>query len=259
MTGLVARFGSEPLDPAVEPLVELRGVTKSYRRGPEEVHALREVHLTIGAGRVVVLFGPSGSGKSTLLNVLYGWERPDAGEIVWTEGGPGPFERPWRDVALLPQSLGLLEELSVRENVELPIRLATRRRPDEEASHRVDGLLSHLGLEALAERLPSEASVGEQQRAALARALVMRPRLLLADEPTGHQDEGWAKVALRMLQMAARSGTTCFVATHNEEAAAYADDVLRIRDGSVDQHLPPVTLGDDRAVWGPSEGEPGLG
>jgi putative ABC transport system ATP-binding protein len=208
-------------------------VSKSYKRGPEEVHALREVDLVIEAGHFVVLFGPSGSGKSTLLNVLYGWEKPDGGELVWSEGGPPPSQRPWADVALLPQSLGLLEELSVRENIELPIRLATRRKPDETHAERVQGLISHLGLDALAERLPAEASVGEQQRAALARALVLRPRLLLADEPTGHQDEGWAKVVLRTLQAAAHAGTTCFVATHNEDAAAYADDVLRIRDGSV--------------------------
>jgi putative ABC transport system ATP-binding protein len=216
-----------------EPLVELRAVSKSYKRGPEEVHALREVDLVIEAGHFVVLFGPSGSGKSTLLNVLYGWEKPDSGELVWSEGGPPPSKRPWADVALLPQSLGLLEELSVRENIELPIRLATRRKPDPEHAERVQGLIGHLGLDALAERRPAEASVGEQQRAALARALVLRPRLLLADEPTGHQDEGWAKVVLRTLQAAARSGTTCFVATHNQQSASYADRVLRIRDGAV--------------------------
>jgi ABC-type ATPase involved in cell division len=91
------------------------------------------------------------------------------------------------------------------------------------------------GLDHLAERLPLEVSIGEQQRSALARALVVSPRLLLADEPTGHQDEGWAKVVFRTLRLVARRGTTCLIATHNREAISIADRVLSIRDGSVEE------------------------
>ncbi len=216
--------------PTIEPLLEVRALSKSFRRGPEQVQALRSVDLTLGKGEIVALLGPSGSGKTTLLAVLAGWDRPDQGSIVWADGGPPPAERLWSDLAVLPQTLGLLEELSVRENVELPLRLGGSRQAGNE---RVEGFLRYLGLDHLAERLPSEISIGEQQRAALARALLLSPRLLLADEPTGHQDESWAAVVLRTIKLAARMGTTALIATHNPEALKVSDAVLSIRDGVV--------------------------
>ena len=226
---------------ATRRILLLQGVSKSFRRGPEEVHALRDVSLSLGTGEVVALLGPSGSGKSTLLNVLAGWEEPDAGLVVWGSGGDeSPIgDRPWSDVAILPQTLGLFEELSIRENVELPLRLrpALAEGPGR-ATARVDGLLTLFGLDHLAERLPGEVSIGEQQRSALARALVVSPRLLLADEPTGHQDEGWARVVFRTLRLVARTGTTCLLATHNQEAVAIADRTLSIRDGAVEETRP---------------------
>jgi putative ABC transport system ATP-binding protein len=216
--------------PMPQPLLEVRGVSKSFRRGPEEVHALREVTLSLAAGEIVALLGPSGSGKSTLLAVLAGWERPDAGTITWSDGGPLPVARPWADLAILPQTLGLLEELSVRENVELPLRLAGVPGGNHE---RVEGFLRYLGLDHLADRMPSEISIGEQQRTALARALLLAPRLFLADEPIGHQDDSWAKVVLRTMKLAARMGTACLIATHNQEALKIAGGVLSIRDGAI--------------------------
>lgn len=212
------------------PLLEVRGVTKSFLRGPEQVHALREVTFSLGAGEIVTLLGPSGSGKTTLLAVLAGWERPDTGAVVWCDGGPAAADRLWSDVAVLPQTLGLLEELSVRENVELPLRL---RGVLGDGHRRVDGFLQYLGLDHLADRMPFEISIGEQQRTALARALLLAPRLFLADEPTGHQDESWAKVVFRTMKLAARMGTACLIATHNEEAMTITDAVLSIRDGVV--------------------------
>jgi putative ABC transport system ATP-binding protein len=212
---------------AMQPLLEVDGVSKSYRRGSEEVHALRGVTFALSSSEVVALFGPSGSGKSTLLAILAGWEWPDEGAVTWCDGGPPPADRLWSDVAVLPQTLGLLEELSVRENVELPLRLRGAR----ERHERVEGFLRYLGLDDLAERVPAEISIGEQQRTALARALVLAPRLFLADEPTGHQDEEWAKVVFKTMKLASRMGTTCFIATHNEEATKIADRVLTMRDG----------------------------
>jgi putative ABC transport system ATP-binding protein len=210
------------------PLLEATDVHKSYRRGPEEVHALRGVGLTLSAGEIVGLVGPSGSGKTTLLNVLCGWEHPDQGRMVWAgDAGTPPEDRPWSDIAILPQSLGLIEELSIRENVELPTRLAG----GEDRRKRIDGLLAGFGLDHLADREPSEVSLGEQQRTALARALVLRPRLLLADEPTGHQDEAWGRGVFKALRLAAREGTCCLVATHNREAIKMMDRVVAIRDG----------------------------
>jgi putative ABC transport system ATP-binding protein len=222
-------------------VIELSHVSKTYRRGPEEVHALRDVSLSLGTREVAVLLGPSGSGKSTLLNVVVGWERADTGHVRWcADGSEAPVEdRPWSDIAILPQTLGLFEELSIRENVELPLRLSpSLAEGRRDAAKRVDGFLSLLGLDQLAERLPAEVSIGEQQRSALARALVVWPRLLLADEPTGHQDESWAKVVLKTLRLVGRKGTTCLVATHNQEAIRIADRILSIRDGAVEESRP---------------------
>jgi putative ABC transport system ATP-binding protein len=218
-------------------VIEARDVHKSYRRGPEEVHALRGVSLSVGEGEVVVLVGPSGSGKSTLLNVLCGWEKPDQGEVLWPRSPAGAdgslADLPWAELAVVPQSLGLIEELSVRENVALPVRLTSHRARAEDRPERVEGLLGMFGLRQLADRQPWEISIGEQQRTALARALVLVPRLLLADEPTGHQDEGWGGRVLRAIRLVAERGVSCIVASHNPEAIGIADRVLRIRDGVI--------------------------
>jgi ABC-type lipoprotein export system ATPase subunit len=211
------------------PLIEVRGVSKTYRRGSEEVHALREASLELHPHELVALVGPSGSGKSTLLNVLCGWEVPDSGEIAWDGRRHALADLPWSDLAILPQSLGLMEDLPVRENVELPIRLRHGSTPH--GSERVERLLASLGLDGLADRDPAEISLGEQQRVALARALVLSPRLLLADEPTGHQDAEWGKGVFRAIQWAAEQGSACLVATHHQEAVQFADRVLAIRDG----------------------------
>jgi ABC-type lipoprotein export system ATPase subunit len=219
-------------DPTGPVLVAAAGVRKTYRRGPEEVHALDGVDFELHSGEVVGLVGPSGSGKTTLLNLLCGWEHPDAGEIRWAGDGRVPPERrPWADLAILPQSLGLVEELSVRENVQLPVRLA--RGGTNGAAARVYELIGALGLERLANRTPMEISLGEQQRSALARALVLSPRLLLADEPTGHQDAQWGRGVFGVIREAAASGTCCLVATHNREAMRFVDRLLSMKDGRV--------------------------
>jgi len=214
-----------------EPILVIEGVSKTYLRGTENVHALRDASLVLRPHELVALVGPSGSGKSTLLNVIAGWATPDVGEVRW-RGGDGVrlSELPWRDVAILPQSLGLVEDLSVRENTQLPVRLAGA---NGQLTERAEKLLRALGLEELADRGPTEISMGEQQRAALARALVLSPRLLLADEPTGHQDADWARGVFRAIRFAAREGTACLVATHHREAIEFADRVLGIRDGQV--------------------------
>jgi putative ABC transport system ATP-binding protein len=212
------------------PLLVGRELTKEYRRGPEIVHALRGVDLEVQAGEVVALMGPSGSGKTTLLNVLCGWERPDGGTLAW-QGSPleSPAGLPWAEIAIVPQDIALLEELSIGENVELPLRLsgALKAHGPQPALE----LLDAFGLSELAARPPAEASLGEQQRASIARALVVRPRLLLADEPTAHQDELWVKGVLSALRLAAASGTASLLATHSQEVKEHVDRVITIRDG----------------------------
>jgi putative ABC transport system ATP-binding protein len=205
-------------------------LTKVYMRGMEQIHALDDVDLALRPGEVAGLVGRSGSGKTTLLNILAGWERPDGGTLTWLGDGvrTDVARLPWGRLAIVPQSFGLMEELTIRENVEYPARLAAVLA----ARHgRVDNLLGDLGLMHLADRLPFETSIGEQQRAAVARALVLSPQLLLADEPTGHQDAGWSDTVLALLKEAAAGGTSCLVATHNTDAVPYFDVVREMSNG----------------------------
>jgi ABC-type lipoprotein export system ATPase subunit len=202
----------------VTTVVAAAGVRKRYRRSAETVDALAGVSLEVGAGELVVVIGPSGAGKTTLVNVLCGWDTPDAGEVRRT-GGDG-----WHDVAVVPQGLGLLEELSAEENVGLPLRLAGKN-PD------VARVLDGLGLGQLARRSITEISMGERQRTAVARALAVQPRLLLADEPTSHQDAGFARVVLTHVRAAADAGSACLVVTHDSDGAEAADRVLELRSG----------------------------
>lgn len=212
------------------PVLQTFDLAKSYRRGPEVIHALTGVSLTLPPSELIALVGPSGSGKTTLLNLLCGWEEPDSGRFVWssTQELDSPRDLGWRDIAIVPQALGLLDELTIRENIELPARLAADRSPGD--AHE-QALIDDLGLSDLADRMPSEASLGEQQRAAIARALALEPRLLLADEPTGHQDALWAQGVMRSLRRACTEGMACAVATHNAEILRYVDRIVHIRDG----------------------------
>ena len=208
-------------------VVSAVGLRKSYRRGPEEVRALRDVSLTLRAGEVVALVGPSGSGKTTLLNVVCGWEQADAGQLDWPNGAG---DRTWDELAVVPQDLGLIDELTVAENVVLPLWLSGRL---EAGQAEATALLERLGLAGYAGRLPAEVSLGERQRAALARAMVTGPRLLLADEPTGHQDADWARAVFEAVRWLAGRGSCCLVATHSQEFLAQVDRVLTIRDGEL--------------------------
>ena len=203
------------------------GLHKSYRRGREQVHALRGVGVTLRRGELVALLGRSGSGKTTLLNCLLGWERPDSG-TVHVPGVVDPSTAAWTDLAVVPQRFGLLEELTLADNVALPARLAGLPDPVAAAVE----TLETLRLGALADRLPGEVSLGEQQRTAIARALVVRPAFLVADEPTGRLDEELSVHVLTVLrEWCARAGTGALVASHDPLVVAHADRVLRLEDG----------------------------
>ena len=203
---------------------------KTYLRGREEVHALRGVSIEARPGAVVALLGRSGSGKTTLLNCLLGWERPDRGSVS-VPGAAAPVQAPWATVAVVPQRLGLLEELSLADNVALPARLAGLTDPRQAALETLEVLrLAHL-----AERSPEEVSLGEQQRTALARALVVRPSFLVADEPTGRLDEDLSAHVLATLRdVYAAAGTGVLIASHDPVVVASADRVVRLSDGLVE-------------------------
>ena len=202
---------------------------KTYRRGREQVHALRGVSIDVVPGEVVALLGRSGSGKTTLLNCLLGWERPDRGTVS-VPGAATPESAPWSTVAVVPQRFGLLDELTLADNVALPARLAELADPRDAAL----ATLEVLRLGHLADRMPDEVSLGEQQRTALARALVVRPAFLVADEPTGRLDEDLSVHVLATLRdVYAAAGTGVLVASHDHVVVAAADRVVRLSDGLV--------------------------
>jgi putative ABC transport system ATP-binding protein len=213
------------------------GLVKRYRRGAETVPALAGVDLQVAAGEFVALVGPSGSGKSTLLALLCGWETADEGQLSYRGGlaDRRPDTLGWPELALVPQALGLVADLSLADNVLLPARL---RGTTAAESPRARGLLESFGLDHLADRYPHQASLGEQQRVAVARALLLRPAVLLADEPTAHQDRGHADRLLDAITAAAREGSAVLIATHDELAWARADRVLSMRDGHLTDGAP---------------------
>ena len=213
-------------EPELPFILDANGLSKTYRRGEEVVHALDDVSLTLRAGELVGLVGRSGSGKTTLLNVIAGWEHADAGTIE--RSGSESAVPGWDVLAVVPQKLGLFDELSVRENLEYPARLHGRL---EELRGRVDELMEDLGIAHLAARYPKETSLGEQQRTAVARALVLAPTLVLADEPTGHQDAASERRVLEAFARSAAEGGSCLIATHNRSLAPRLDRVLEMADG----------------------------
>ncbi len=203
-------------------VVRVENVTKRYRRGREIVTAVDAASFEVEAGEITGLVGPSGSGKTTLLDIVVGGEEPDDG------GVSGLPDRPtWAELAVVPQALGLLPELTIGENVDLPRRLGAP------APLTTDAAMTRLGIAALVDRAPDEVSLGEQQRTAVARALVTSPRLLVADEPTSHQDESNVERVVTALHEAARTGTAVLVATHDPRVIEQCDRVLHMHDGVV--------------------------
>lgn len=213
-------------------------LVKTFPRGAGSTTALAGVDIAVAAGEIVALLGPSGSGKSTLLALLCGWETADSGLLTYTGSlaGRRPEDLGWSELALVPQASGLVADLPLVDNVLLPARL---RGETAAAGPRARALMTDVGIDHLADRYPHETSLGEQQRAAVARALVLRPAVLLADEPTAHQDRGHADGLLDALVAAARAGTAVLVVTHDEAAWDRADRVLSMRDGRIGGRTSP--------------------
>ena len=220
------------------PALRLVNVTREFALGDERVHALDAVSLVIPAGEFTAVIGRSGSGKSTLLHLAAGIDRPAAGE-VWLDGvalaslPDDALKRLRRDrVGMVHQFFHLLPTLSVRENVALPRLLA--RGSEREALTRADELLAEVGLSHRAAARPHTLSGGEMQRAALARALLHEPALVLADEPTGNLDTRSATQVIELLgALAARHGATVLMVTHSREAAQAATRIVELRDGRI--------------------------
>ena len=220
--------------------IEMVEVCRHFKLGSTEVKALDRINLEIDQGEFVALVGPSGSGKSTLLNLLGGLDRPTSGELKIqglgledaTEVELTAHRR--HNVGFIFQSFNLLPTLTALENVALPLMLGGV--PIAERHERAADLLKRVGLDHRLDHRPTEMSGGEQQRAAIARALVNNPKLVLADEPTGNLDSSTGDEVMQLLRkLNAESGVTLIVVTHDPEVAAYADRIVHLRDGGVDR------------------------
>ena len=217
----------------MEPVFTARALTKVYRMGDSEVHALRGVDLEIRAGEFIVLLGPSGSGKSTLLNILGGLDTPTTGDVRFLEhqltgADEAELTRYRREhVGFVFQFYNLIPSLTARENVELVTDIAS-------APMRADEALAWVGLAERLDHFPSQLSGGEQQRVAIARAIAKRPQVLLCDEPTGALDYETGKLVLEVIaKINAELGTTAMVITHNAAISGMADRVLRLGNGRI--------------------------
>lgn len=218
-------------------VVHIESVSRDYRMGDENVHAVRGVSLDVEAGEYVAIVGPSGCGKSTLLHLIGVVDQPTAGSVMingervdqMRDAAATRFRL--RNIGFVFQRFYLMPALTAAENVELPMAEAGLTRADRRA--RARELLAYVGLAGRAEHRPSQLSGGEQQRVAIARALANKPALLLADEPTGELDARTGAEVIDLLGRLNADGTTVVVVTHDEKLASAAKRVVHMRDGQV--------------------------
>ncbi len=219
------------------PLIEVEHVAKVYRMGDVEVHALRDVSLTVCEGESVAIMGPSGSGKSTLMNVLGCLDRPTSGTYRLVGQEVSKLDRNAlavlrnRTLGFVFQNFNLLSRTSALENVELPLLYAGVSA--RERHRRAHEALEKVGLGQRTHHHPNQMSGGQQQRVAIARALVTRPHLMVADEPTGNLDSRTSVEIMALFQELGRSGITLLLVTHEPDIAQYASRVVVMRDGLV--------------------------
>ncbi|HWI64428.1 MAG TPA: ABC transporter ATP-binding protein [Symbiobacteriaceae bacterium] len=225
-------------------LITVRNVSRTYRSEGTEHPAVRGVSFAVAEGEFVALMGPSGCGKSTLLNMLSGVDTPDAGE-VWVAGRRidnlsetqlALFRR--RHVGIVFQFFNLIHNLDVRGNIELPALLAGM--PQAQIRTRTQELLESLSMADLGGKLPGQLSGGQRQRVAVARALINRPAVLLADEPTGALDQESGAAVLRLFRSLHSQGQTILMVTHDPKVSGHAGRILMMEDGRVVEEMRPA-------------------
>lgn len=223
----------------MDAILETKGLRKSYRLGKEEVPVLHGIDFALRRGEYGAIMGPSGSGKSTLLNILGCLDRPSAGQYLIEGALVSSFSENRladlraRRIGFVFQSFQLLPRLTLAENVELPLQYLGV--PRKERRERVAEIMDRLGLGKRGRHLPMEVSGGQRQRAAIARALVKRPALLLADEPTGNLDSTTTAEVLDLFEQLNREGNTILLITHEHDVARKAGRRWRIFDGLMEE------------------------
>jgi len=222
----------------MENLISIKEIGKDYIVGSEIIHALRSVDLTIKKGEFVALMGPSGSGKSTLMNILGCLDSPSHGEYILneilvsdrTENELAEVRN--KEIGFIFQTFNLLPRASALDNVALPLVYAGIGRDERE--ERAKSILESVGLGNRVNHRPNELSGGQRQRVAVARALVNRPSIILADEPTGNLDTKTSIEIMGLIEEIHRGGNTIILVTHEEDIALHAHRIVRMRDGAIE-------------------------
>jgi putative ABC transport system ATP-binding protein len=218
-------------------LIKIENLTKQYSSGDDVIEALRGVNISIDAGEFITIMGQSGSGKSTLLSILGGMNHPTSGEVEMA--GIKLYQLPGEKLAdfraqnlgFVFQSFHLIPYLTAIENVMLPLAIVKMKTGEKRAA--AQSALEQVGLGAKRERLPNQLSGGEQERVAIARAIVNNPHILLADEPTGNLDSKTSDEVMALFRELNSAGQTVVMVTHNPENGTYADRTIHLRDGIV--------------------------
>ena len=234
-------------------ILHLEHIARLYTMGEETIHALRDVTLSIGQNEYVAIMGPSGSGKSTLMNIIGCLDTPTSGSYLFEGEEVSSMEDSElaeirnRKIGFVFQTFNLLPRITALQNVELPLVYSGVSRG--ERNGRAEEALTSVGLGDRMEHKPNELSGGQRQRVAIARALVTRPSIILADEPTGNLDTKTGNEIMGLFESLWRSGNTIILVTHEEDIAAHAARIIRLRDGNIEQdvinsdrHVPEVPL-----------------
>ncbi|MBB1422947.1 ABC transporter ATP-binding protein [Pseudoalteromonas sp. SG43-7] len=218
-------------------MIKLTNLSRVFRTQDIETTALSNINLTVNEGDFLAIMGPSGCGKSTLLSILGMLDSPTTGNFDFAGTDIAGYsekqlaELRKESIGFVFQSFNLIDELTVYENVELPLQY--QKISKNERKERVEAILKRVGIDHRGEHLPQQLSGGQQQRVAVARALVINPKLILADEPTGNLDSKNGDEVMAMLRELNREGTTVIMVTHSEKEGTYADRLVRLLDGQV--------------------------
>jgi putative ABC transport system ATP-binding protein len=228
------------IDSNAQHLIEIQGIGKDYQEGESKVQAIKEMTFYIDDGEFVSIMGQSGSGKSTLLSILGGLNHPSRGRILLDSLDIYKLTSEQRAdlrseyIGVIFQSFQLIPYLTVLENIKLPMAITGQKGKNQEKMAR--DVLERVGLANKADRLPDQLSGGEQERVAIARAIVNKPPILLADEPTGSLDSTTAEEIMALLKELNREGQTIIMVTHNPEACKHSARTIQVKDGSCYEH-----------------------